>query len=386
MLRTKIIAAAAALVALAGTNADAQYNYPGGYGGYGWGGWGSTAQGSMASGMGYFNSGRGMYNLDTAQAASINTDTVTRWNQSVFQSQQAANQRYAARQNADLKQINTAQARIHDRLRNNPETLDITDGDALNEILTTLLDPAVSGSGLRSIKTPIRPELIQDVPFELASEGMTICLGEMTRKEKWPLALSVDALAAERDAVSKAIATAVKEDEAGDLKPKTIEAVQDAVDKLKQKFAAVVPKTSPDYVPAEQHIKALAGIAKMLYSPKMEKILAELDDYQGTTLGELLTFMQAFNLRFAPANSYRQRSIYLKLYPMLTAVVGPGPSAAGTPVAALEHAAAGAAQAAENAGKSAYDGLATAATDLFKGMGWQHLSPKPPAPPQPGQP
>ena len=41
----------------------------------------------------------------------------------------------------------------------------------------------------------------------------------------------------------------------------------------------------------------MAGLTKMLYSPKVEEILAELEDYQGTTLGELLSFMQAFNLR-----------------------------------------------------------------------------------------
>ena len=31
----------------------------------------------------------------------------------------------------------------------------------------------------------------------------------------------------------------------------------------------------------------MAGLAKMLYSPKIEEILAELEDYGGTTLGEL---------------------------------------------------------------------------------------------------
>ena len=59
------------------------------------------------------------------------------------------------------------------------------------------------------------------------------------------------------------------------------------------------------------------GITKMLYSPTMDKVLAELEDYQGTKLGDLLGFMQAFNLRFGPARSYRQRLIYQRLYPML---------------------------------------------------------------------
>ena len=61
----------------------------------------------------------------------------------------------------------------------------------------------------------------------------------------------------------------------------------------------------------------MAGLAKMLYSPKIEEILAELEDYGGTTLGELLAFMRAYNLRFAEANSFRQRRIYMKLYPLL---------------------------------------------------------------------
>ena len=61
----------------------------------------------------------------------------------------------------------------------------------------------------------------------------------------------------------------------------------------------------------------MAGLAKMLYSPKIEEILAELEDYGGTTLGELLAFMHAYNLRFAAANSFRQRRIYMKLYPLL---------------------------------------------------------------------
>ncbi len=55
----------------------------------------------------------------------------------------------------------------------------------------------------------------------------------------------------------------------------------------------------------------------MLYSPDIEKIIAQLEDYQRTNLRDLLAFMQAFNLLFAPANSYRQPQIYLKLYPML---------------------------------------------------------------------
>jgi hypothetical protein len=132
-----------------------------------------------------------------------------------------------------------------------------------------------------------------------------------------------------------------------------------------------VPQDAPDYVEAQNKIKAMAGLIKMLDSSKIEKILAELEDYQGTTLGDLLAFMQAFNLRFSPANSYKQRQIYQKLYPMLAAQANGtlgGLSAAGVTGAATQ-----AVGAAEDLGGKAVGGLKAAAIDVFKDLGWDRF-------------
>ena len=91
-------------------DARAQYGYPCGYGNYGWGGWGSTPQSSLARGLGYFNMGRGAYNEQTAVARSINTDTVMRWNQYVYQSHLTAINSYTARLLARRTSINRARA------------------------------------------------------------------------------------------------------------------------------------------------------------------------------------------------------------------------------------------------------------------------------------
>ena len=234
-----------------------------------------------------------------------------------FQSQMAANRRYQGRVRARQARTNEDQREILDRLRNHPETRDIIDGDALNVLLDALLNPALADRSLQYIRTPLRPEVIPDIPFEVATEGMTVCLDAMTMDGQWPLALSVEAFRPDREALRLAVQKALKEDEQGDLEPATIDAVQIAIDKLRLKFEKLVPQDQLDYIPARNALKAMAGLTKMLYSPKIEKILAELEDYQGTSLGDLLGFMQAFNLRFAPSNSYRQRQIYLKLYPML---------------------------------------------------------------------
>jgi hypothetical protein len=121
------------------------------------------------------------------------------------------------------------------------------------------------------------------------------------------------------------------------------------------------------------------GLPKMLYSPQMEKVIAELEDYQGTTLGDLLGFMQGFNLRFAPANSYQQRQIYVSLYPMLAEQANSDSlgSAAGDVFAVatdtaktVENAGDAAVGAVEHVGGDAIDWLKSAAIDCFKGMKW----------------
>jgi hypothetical protein len=395
MIRSSLVSSVVVLLAMSPGAARAQYGYPGGYGGYGWGGWGSTLQGSIARGLGYFNMGRGAYNYDTSVARSINADTAIRWNEYMYQSHLEQTRRYHARLQADLNRINTAQAGIYDRLRNHPETRDVTNGDALNVLLDILLNPATLGSSVRMIRTPLKPEVIRDIPFEVASEGMTVCLNQMTlNDEQWPLALRVEAFGPERDKLKQVIAVALKEDEKGSLDPKTIEAVQSAIDQLRFKFEKLVPQSDPDYVPAQQTIKAMAGLTKMLYSPTLEQVIAELEDYQGTTLGELLAFMQAFNLRFAPANSFRQRQIYMKLYPMFAELAngsfGSGAQAtASSAVKTVENAGGTAVKAAAGLGSDAINGLKSAAVDFFKDMDWKHLSgssksaPPPPAPSQP---
>jgi hypothetical protein len=331
--------------------------------------------------------GRGVYNEDTAVARSINTNTVMRWNSYVYQATQAMAQRHAARVRADMARTTKMRGEIEDRLRNHPEQRDIIDGDALNVLLEVLLHPTGADRSLALIKTPLRNDVIRDIPFEYASEGMTACLDRMTMDEQWPLALRSETFRAEREALRKAVSAALEKDKNGNLEPDTVQAVQTAVDQLRLKFEKDVPQQSPDYVPALETIKAMAGLTRMLYSPKMDQILAELEDYQGTTLGDLLALMQAFNLRFAPANSFRQRQIYLKLYPMLAEQANGSLGSAARDAAAVATSAANTAErvggeavqaaervgsrtisAVEGEGTQAVDGLKATSVDFFRHM------------------
>ncbi len=260
-------------------------------------------------------------------------------------------------------------------------------------MLDILLHPAVADRSLQYIKTPLRHDVIANIPFEAETEGMTVCLDSMTMDGQWPIALRDEAFRPEREALRQAVQVALKEDEQGNLEPETVNAVGAAINALRLAFEKRVPQDNPDYIPARNTLKAMAGLTRMLDSSTMEKVLAELEDYQGTTLGDLLGFMHAFNLRFAPANSYRQRQIYTRLYPMLAE------QANGNLVSLARGGVQGTAGAAESLGNKSVadtesarsksiDDLKSAATDLFKGMGWEHLQRRssPASAPAPAQP
>jgi hypothetical protein len=363
------------LLALAAGEAGAQY---GGYGG-GWGGWGSTPQGSMARGLGAYAMGAGQYNVNTAQARSINADTAMRWNQANWETQHAINISSAYRRLRRRDQNIAAQAGILDRLRNHPNEGDLENGDALNVALDDLTNPKVFSSAIRSIKDPLSGAIIKDIPFEHASEAVTICLDQLTAHDGWPPALRDEDFRPYREQLQKAIKVAIEEDDEGMLTTKTIDAVGTAVTKLKAKFEASVPKTSPDYIPASNHIKALAGVARMLHSPQVEEILAALDKYPGTTVGDLLMFMHAYNLRFAPAKTVRQREIYQQLFPVLDRLRDGATGGSGV-AGQVQQATEGALAAAGDAAGKAKNALGSAASSLFQGMGWEHATPKPPTP------
>jgi hypothetical protein len=350
------------VLALAAGEARAQYY--GGYGGYGWGGWGGgggTVQGSIARGLGAYNVGAGVYNLDTAQANSINADTIMRWNEFMFLSQQEANKREYLRKERMVHRDAAAGDAFHKRILESPDAHDIENGDALNAILSQLTNPKIHSTALRLIRSPVGGKAIRVIPFENASEAVTISLSQLTGEGGWPLALQGETFAPERKAYQDAIAKAVKEDEEGALSSGTLQSVTDATSKLRAKLEANKPAEKAQYVEAINYIKSLFGMARMLEKPQVDKILSELDTVKETSLGSLLGFMHTYNLRFGPAKTPEQRVVYTNLYPIMDEardriLKDQGDTANGnTPLSRTD---------------------SRAASDFYQGMHLEHLAPR----------
>jgi hypothetical protein len=240
-----------------------------------------------------------------------------RWNEYMFLAQQEANRREYLRRARLMRRDAAAGEAIYKRIRDNPDDHDITNGDALNAILDQLNNPKISSSALRLIKTPISGKAIREIPFENASEAVTLCLDQLTGEEGWPPALQGETFAPERQAYREAIARAVKEDEGGNLSPQTLEEVNRALSRLRAKLEANRPPDPGQYAEAANFLKALTAMTRMLQRPEVGKILAELGSVEETTLGSLLSFMHAYNLRFGPATTPAQRTVYRNLYPIM---------------------------------------------------------------------
>jgi hypothetical protein len=64
----------------------------------------------------------------------------------------------------------------------------------------------------------------------------------------------------------------------------------------------------------------MASLSRILNDSGMKRFLEKLQDNQERTIGELIAFMDSYNLRFGPTTTDRQLEIYTRLVPLLTAI------------------------------------------------------------------
>lgn len=312
---------AIALTAFSGVS-RAQWGYGmygGGWGGYGWGGWGagSTVQGSIAQGLGMFNIGAGVYNEKTAIANSINTDTVMRWNQYVYESQKEATRQYFGRMDAQIAKNQAAYNERMARIATTPSARDIRQGDALNAIYDQLSDPRIQPSSLRSADDTIDAKLVQQIPFVNAAEAITISLAKIRDNADWPKQLNDPRFAGPRKEFEALVDQARKEAAAGEIAPETLTRIRGVADQINDSLMATPIDNQQEGVQARNFAKTLIALTRMLEKPHVEKILEELRSYDEANLSSLLGFMHTFNLRFGPATTPEATQAYSELFPKM---------------------------------------------------------------------
>ena len=71
---------------------------------------------------------------------------------------------------------------------------------------------------------------------------------------------------------------------------------------------------------ATRFLKTLAGLIRLLEKPDTTDAFNQLRRIEQTKLGNLIAFMEIYNLRFGAATTPRQRAVYRDLFARIDAV------------------------------------------------------------------
>ena len=176
-------------------------------------------------------------------------------------------------------------------------------------------------SGLRLAGSDIDAAQVREIPFRNAAEAVTICLDQLTDKERFPALLRSEALTGEREAFVAAVAEARRQArENGELRPEAVRTVQATGKALYAKASSPqVSATPTERSEALNYLKGMAALAKIAENPDTLQAMRELKQIKTTHVANLIAFMHTYNLRFGPAESPAQRTAYRELYPTLRA-------------------------------------------------------------------
>ena len=304
------------ILCLSAIPAQAQYG--------GWGGWGGgvgTAQGSMMRGAGVAAAGAGYYNEQTAVARSINANTAMQVNQYMYEVNKNNAKYYYTRSANKQKEASSTGEVIYKRLHDNPEPRDIHSGDALNVVLDELTNPSIYAQVIGSSTRPIPSDLVKNIEFEYAANMVAISLADFSARGVPDYLLTTSDYASDRDTI-KQLGSEVKKQIASDgqASAETLANFRVAVKALKAKVDGLLAQDAPNRLEADNYLKALIGLSKMLDRPSVAQYLAGLNKVETTTVGHLISFMHTFNLRFGVAKTPEQEQVYDQLYPVLVAV------------------------------------------------------------------
>jgi hypothetical protein len=203
------------------------------------------------------------------------------------------------------------------RLRDNPEPRDIFRGDALNVALDEINNPRVYARALKAAKVKIGGDTIRNIPFQYAAAAITYSIDELAKGPP-PAALLAPDFRAEREAFQALDRQIVEQIEGGkDPDPETVKKLLGVISAAEEKAAQILPRNSRDRTEADKYLKALHGLIAMLQTPAIDVVLAGVENRSDATLGDLLEFRNAFNLRFGVASKPEQQQVYRVLYPKL---------------------------------------------------------------------
>jgi hypothetical protein len=276
---------------------------------------GSTVQGDILRGQGSFLVGAGLYNYYSSMGEAIHVNTMIGLNEYIYQSIRFENAEKAKRRAASAANRLANHRRILDRIRNNPDNYDLTKGAALNALFEQLLDPKTHPSSYRENALPLDGIDVRRIPFFYGPKGATISMARISPVGRWPVGLRGEEFARERREYERALDLALEQQLEGKMSREAVLAVEAAVRELFVRLDQVIPPEKDKiYIQAKDFLRGLESSKELLKLKEIEQILGEIERFPGTTIYDLVVFMQAHNLRFGVPEIGAETALYPTLY------------------------------------------------------------------------
>jgi hypothetical protein len=280
---------------------------------------GSTVAGDADRGAGFFLIGLGQYNLNTAIACSIWTETVFKQEAAIEANAQYHAQAYSQKQQRKATGTSQSLEAIRARLNERPEPADIYRGDALNVLVREIAGlTRMSPSLLRATRVAIPGGSVDRAPWLLVQSGVVISTTRLTNRKEWPVLLREPAFDGAFAAYHGVVDSAMEAAARGTLRLNEVEAVDRAIGRLQIMISDQSPRSHPEALrDARTFLEGLERSSRFLHTVRSGRLLAEIEAYGGTSAGDLVEFMTRSQLQFAPASTPQERDLYAMLHPLL---------------------------------------------------------------------
>jgi len=281
-------------------------------------GWSSTVQEGVLRGWGEAAIGMGFHNYYTAVAGAIQADTLMRANQYAYASYLETERRYNERKTYEHARRVVARERIRDRLINHPQLSDVYRGEALNALAWLIADMKIHPSAQRFTGVSLPGGTLDKIPLVHAASKRTFSKARLDVKDRWPRLLRDPVFAVAHREYEAALDQALDHVFNRRLAQADIDALDEAVYSLHAQFQDQSQcANEDDRRQCQQFIDQLAETVRTLRQPQMEMVLLGVMNYLGTSVADLLAFMQQNQLQFGKAETPQERELYQNLQPLL---------------------------------------------------------------------
>jgi hypothetical protein len=292
---------------LLATSVTAQYIGPG-----------STVAGDYMRGFGIAAVGMGEYNVLTARADQLETETAIQLDAYVRMVVENENRARTESRAATRAHRMTMYNDIQERVLEHPAPVDLKKGNAHNAIMRQL--NAGSDSAMKHSPVILPTDVVRSLPFMLNKEGAVFSMPRLLHKGKapWPVVFQRDRFNSERFTYDRAMGNALDEQLEGKLSPERMDAVLKAIESLERSLDDEIPNVADKlHVQGSSHLRELRAAYEGLKSHNIQKAMMELDTYTGTTVYDLRKFMWNHELTFAEPIRDEEKQTFRVLYDAL---------------------------------------------------------------------